>query len=86
MLGIAELIIIGLIIEYIFRCIKLPSFIGVLLFGLLISPYGFGLISDSVLNNSDAFRTFALAIIVLRAGLQINYFSLKILILPCCLK
>ena len=77
MLGIAELIIIGLIIEYIFRCIKLPGFIGVLLFGLLISPYGFGLISDSVLNNSDAFRTFALVIIVLRAGLQINYFSLK---------
>ena len=77
MLGIAELIIIGLLIEYIFRCIKLPGFIGVLLFGLLISPYGFGLISDSVLNNSDAFRTFALVIIVLRAGLQINYFSLK---------
>ena len=77
MLGIAELIIIGLITEYIFRCIKLPGFIGVLLFGLLISPYGFGLISDSVLNNSDAFRTFALVIIVLRAGLQINYFSLK---------
>ena len=77
MLGIAELIIIGLLIEYIFRCIKLPSFIGVLLFGLLISPYGFGLISDSVLNNSEAFRTFALAVIVLRAGLQINYLSLK---------
>ena len=51
MLGIAELIIIGLIIEYIFRCIKLPSFIGVLLFGLLISPYEFGLISNTILEN-----------------------------------
>ena len=77
MLGIAELILIGLLAAYLFRRLRLPSLLGMLLVGLVISPHALGWVSPAFLEFSDAFRVLALVVILLRAGLQIRWPALK---------
>ena len=77
MLGIAELILIGLLVAYLFRMIRLPGLLGMLLVGLVISPHALGWVSPVFLECSDAFRVLALVVILLRAGLQIRRSALK---------
>lgn len=77
MLGIVELILIGLFAAYIFRRLRLPGLLGMLLVGLVISPHALGWVSSSFLECSDAFRVLALVVILLRAGLQIRRSALQ---------
>ena len=77
MLGIAELILIGLLAAYLFRRLQLPGLLGMLLVGLVISPHALGWVSPAFLECSDAFRVLALVVILLRAGLQIRRSALK---------
>lgn len=77
MLGIVELILIGLLAEYLFRRLRLPGLLGMLLVGLVISPHALGWVSPSFLECSEVFRVLALVVILLRAGLQIRRSALK---------
>ena len=77
MLGIAELILIGLLAAYLFRRLRLPGLLGMLLVGLVISPHALGWVSPSFLEYSDAFRVLALVVILLHAGLKIRRSALK---------
>ena len=77
MLGIAELIVVGLLAAYLFRRLRLPGLLGMLLVGLVISPHALGWVSPAFLEYSDAFRVLALVVILLRAGLHIRRSALK---------
>ena len=67
------LIGLGLVISLIFRKIKLPSLMGYLGLGFLLGPYGFNLFPAEFLIWSADIRKLALVIILIRAGLSINF-------------
>lgn len=85
LLSIALILLTGMISGRLFRKIKLPSLIGMLLSGILLGPYVFGLISDSILNISADIRKAALIIILTRAGLGLDFSKLKKLGRPALL-
>lgn len=72
MLSLAYLILFGMLGHILFKAIKLPGLIGMLLVGIVIGPQGFDLLSESLLAISGDLRKIALIIILLRAGLGLN--------------
>jgi len=72
LLGIAELILLGLVFDWAFRALKMPGLIGLLLLGLLVGPYAFNLLNPETLMVSQPFRLLALIVILLRAGFEIS--------------
>jgi len=56
---------------------KLPGLIGMLIVGIILGPFVFDLLDDSILTISSDLRTMALIIILLKAGLSINIHDLK---------
>lgn len=67
LIGIAALLLNGL-----FEKIKLPGLIGMTLLGIVIGPNVFNLIDGQILEISKELRTFALIVILLRAGLGLK--------------
>ena len=76
-LSLAIIIILGLLFNRLFDKVKLPGLLGMLILGIIIGPYGFGLISKEILNISADLREIALIVILLRAGLGIEKETLK---------
>lgn len=72
MLSLAIIIIFGLVGSFLFKLIKFPGVIGMLVAGIVIGPYGLDLLDASMLAISADLRMIALIIILLRAGLGIN--------------
>ncbi len=75
--SLATVIILGLLFNSLFVKIKLPGLLGMLILGMIIGPYGFGLISKEILIISFDLRKIALIVILLRAGLGIEKETLK---------
>lgn len=71
--SLAIIMFTGLFFGYIFKKINLPSLVGMIFGGVLIAP----LMSDVILEISGELRTFALVIILTRAGLSLDFESLK---------
>ncbi|OLS03077.1 cation:proton antiporter domain-containing protein [Tissierella creatinophila] len=71
------IIILGLIFNTIFEKFKLPGLLGLLILGVLIGPYGVGLLGKDILSSSGDLRKIALIVILLRAGLGIKKEDLK---------
>ncbi len=67
----------ALLLGSLFRKIKLPPLIGILLVGIVLSPHVLNLISSDILNISSDLRQFALIIILTRAGLSLRLDELK---------
>lgn len=63
---------LGLLLSALFNRIKLPGLLGMLLGGILLGPYVFNQLDESLLLVSTDFRKLALIIILLRAGLGIS--------------
>lgn len=76
-LSLALIFILGILSNFIFNKIKLPSLIGMILSGIIIGPYVLNLIDEKVLNMSAELRTIALIIILTRAGLTLNLDDLR---------
>lgn len=76
-LSLALIFILGILSNLIFKKIKLPSLIGMILSGIIIGPHVLNLIEEKVLNISAELRTIALIIILTRAGLTLNLEDLK---------
>jgi len=55
-INIALIIILGLCADYLFRSIRLPGLIGMLLVGVLVGPYIMNLISPEMTQVSGEFR------------------------------
>lgn len=66
--SMALIILVGLFSDYLFRKLKLPGLIGMLLVGILSGPYVFNVIDPSIITVSSDFRMIALIVILLRAG------------------
>lgn len=70
--SIAIILCLGLLANYIFTKLKLPGLLGMLLLGIVLGPSGLNWLDQSLLNFSADFRSLALIIILLRAGLGIS--------------
>lgn len=68
----ALITLLGLLSGRLFKKIKLPGLLGMIIVGVLIGPYGFGLLSDEIMIASGDLRKIALIVILLRAGLGIK--------------
>ncbi len=77
MISLAYLMLFGMIGTVIFKAIKLPGLIGMLIVGIMIGPQGFGLLQPELLAISEDLRKIALIIILLRAGLGLNLSAVK---------
>ena len=75
--GLGIITILGLIANYIFTKLKLPGLLGMLLLGIMIGPYGMDLLSPDLMRVSSDFREIALIVILLRAGLGLDWDELK---------
>ncbi|MCG6878748.1 MAG: cation:proton antiporter [Deltaproteobacteria bacterium] len=71
-ISVAFIILFGLLGDYLFRRMKLPGLVGMLLVGILIGPYVLNLISPGMMTVSGDFRKIALIVILLRAGFELR--------------
>ena len=67
----------GLLLGSVCSKIKLPPLLGMLIVGIVLSPYTLNLISPNILNISADLRQLALIIILTRAGLSFDLNELK---------
>ncbi len=77
LMSIALILLFGLILGSLFSKIKLPSLLGMIIVGIILSPYALNLLDESILNISADIRQIALVIILTRAGLSLNLSDLK---------
>ena len=70
--GLALIIIFGLGADYLFKRIKLPGLIGMLIVGVLVGPYVLNFMSPEMMKVSGDFRKIALIVILLRAGFELR--------------
>ena len=75
--SIALILLLGFGAGWLFAKMKLPSLLGMILVGILISPHCLNLVDDSILLISGEIRQIALVIILTRAGLSLNIADLK---------
>lgn len=73
--SLSIIFLVGVLISIIFPKIRIPSLIGFLLLG--IGMQYLGLMDDSLINISSEIRNIALVIILLKAGLSLNFNDLK---------
>ena len=75
--SLALVFLVGLGFAAICQKIRLPRIIGMLITGILLGPYVFALLDDSILGISADLRQMALVIILIKAGLSLNINDLK---------
>ncbi|EQE46095.1 sodium/hydrogen exchanger family protein [Clostridioides difficile F249] len=77
MTSLALIFLLGMASGGIFKRIKLPNLLGMLLTGIILGPYVLNLIDNSILDISSDLRKIALIIILTRAGLSLDINDLK---------
>ena len=75
--SIAIILLFGLLVGWIFSKMRLPSLLGMIIVGIVLSPHCLNLVDDSILTISGDLRQIALVIILTRAGLSLNFSDLK---------
>ncbi|HEY5653047.1 MAG TPA: cation:proton antiporter [Pontiella sp.] len=70
--SIAEIILLGLLVDWVFRKFRIPGLLGMLLIGGILGPHGFDFMDPGVLTVSADLRMIALIIILLRAGFELS--------------
>lgn len=75
--SLALIFLLGLIIGKIFKELKLPNLLGMVITGILLSPHAFDFLDSSILEASADLRQLALIIILTRAGLSLDINDLK---------
>ena len=75
--SIAVILLLGLLVGWIFSKLKLPSLLGMVIVGIVLSPHTLNLIDESILIISTDLRKIALVIILTRAGLSLDVSDLK---------
>ncbi|MDE6024351.1 MAG: cation:proton antiporter [Lachnospiraceae bacterium] len=75
--SIAIILLLGLLVGWIFSKFRLPSLLGMIVVGIILSPYALDLIDESILMISGDLRQIALVIILTRAGLSLDISDLK---------
>lgn len=75
--SIAIILLLGLTAGWLFSKVKLPSLMGMIIVGIIISPHCLNLVDNTILTISSDLRQIALVIILTRAGLSLNLADLK---------
>ncbi len=75
--SLAVIVLVGLSAATITEKMKLPRIIGMLITGIVISPYVLDLLDPTILGISSELRQIALIIILIKAGLSLNLSDLK---------
>lgn len=75
--SLALIFLLGLMLGSIFNKLKLPSLLGMIITGMILSPYALNLLDSSILEISPDLRQLALIIILTRAGLSLDISDLK---------
>lgn len=75
--SIALIFLLGISLGGIFKKLKIPSLLGMLLTGIILGPYALNLLDKSILSISGDLRQIALIIILTRAGLALDLNDLK---------
>jgi NhaP-type Na+/H+ or K+/H+ antiporter len=69
---IAEMILLGLLMDWLFRRLRMPGLLGMLLLGVLFGPHVLDLMKPGFIDASADLRMMALIIILLRAGFELS--------------
>ena len=64
--SLALIFLLGLLLGWIFNKLRLPSLLGMIITGIILSPYALNLLDESLLNISADLRHLALVIILTR--------------------
>lgn len=75
--SLALIFLVGLLMGSIFNKLKLPSLPGMIITGMILSPYALNLLDPSIMGISADLRRVALVVILTRAGLSLNIEDLK---------
>jgi NhaP-type Na+/H+ or K+/H+ antiporter len=75
--SLALIFLVGLSLAAIFGKLKLPRLIGMLLTGILLGPFVLDFLDPQILGISAELRKMALVIILIKAGLSLNFSDLK---------
>lgn len=75
--SLALIFLLGLLMGSIFNKLKLPSLLGMIITGMILSPYALNLLDPSIMGISADLRQVALVVILTRAGLSLNIEDLK---------
>ncbi len=70
--SLSLIIVLGLLADYLFRRIKMPGLVGMLIVGILCGPYVCNLMKPEMMQVSGDFRKIALIVILLRAGFELH--------------
>jgi NhaP-type Na+/H+ or K+/H+ antiporter len=70
--SLALIIVLGLLADYLFRRIKLPGLVGMLIVGIIVGPYVLDFMRPQMMEVSADFRMIALIVILLRAGFELH--------------
>lgn len=76
-ISLAELLILSLLVDWIFRKAKVPGLAGMLLLGVAFGPHALGWIDPALLEVSSDLRLIALIVILLRAGFELSKKTVK---------
>ncbi len=74
--SIAEIIVLGLIADWVLRRIRIPGLIGMLLIGVVCGPHVLGYLDPDLLAIGADLRLIALIVILLRAGFELSRHTL----------
>ena len=75
--SLALIFLVGLLMGSIFNKLKIPSLLGMIITGMILSPYALNLLDPSIMGISADLRQVALVVILTRAGLSLNIEDLK---------
>jgi len=70
--SLALVILLGLGADFLFRLLRLPGLIGMLLVGVLAGPHVLNFLQPEMMHVSADFRKIALIVILLRAGFELR--------------
>lgn len=77
LLSLTYIFLGGMLFSYAANLLRIPRIIGMIVAGILLGPMGFQLLSDELLSVSGEFRTLALLVILLKAGLSLRITDIK---------
>lgn len=76
-INLAEIIILCLLVDWVFKRVRIPGLIGMLLVGILLGPSVLNFMHPEMLEVGTDFRMIALIVILLRAGFELSRESLN---------
>lgn len=77
LISIAMILLMGMLMGWVCKKIRLPGLMGMIVTGMLLGPSVWNLIDESILGLSSDLRRIALIIILMRAGLSLDLDDLK---------